>query len=74
MVVMEDPVDNLSTTININHMVRLPAHEPLYQAYTAFRALPGGNPGDALAQREVARLHGEDLVVALSRMCEGDDR
>jgi hypothetical protein len=30
--------------------------------------------GDALAQREIARLHGEDLVVALSRMCEGEDR
>lgn len=29
---------------------------------------------DALVQREIARLHGEDLVVALSRVCEGDDR
>ena len=29
--------------------------------------------GDALGRREPARLHGEDLVVALSRMCEGEN-
>jgi 5-methylcytosine-specific restriction protein B len=29
--------------------------------------------GDSLAPRDLARLHGEDLVVALSRMCDGEN-